>query len=132
MSSPEIHFLTVFRRILEALDGLSHEELQRLVDPQYSIEIRAVRRRSKDESHVVIGVEEITATVQTLTKFASRQEAYSFLDTRFPTKKNLEVIARSLDIPIIRQDKVEDLRDKIVEATVGAKIRSQAIQGTGA
>ena len=52
------------------------------------------------------------------------------LDDKYPSKKVLEVIARKLDIPITRQDKIEDLRDKIVEATVGAKIRSQAIQGT--
>jgi hypothetical protein len=62
---------------------------------------------------------------------ASRQEAQAFLDARYSSKKAMEMIARRLDLPIVRQDKVEDLRDKVVEATVGARIRSQAIQGTG-
>ncbi|MCL1078717.1 hypothetical protein D5R81_12570 [Parashewanella spongiae] len=45
-------------------------------------------------------------------------------------KKGLEVIARSLDIAIQRTDKVEAIKNKIVESTVGARLRSSAIQGT--
>lgn len=132
MSNPEFTILTVFRRISEALDGLPTDELQRLSDPQYTLEIRAVRRRSKEESTNNVSSEEAKVVIETLTALSSRQEAQALLDSRFPTKKNLEAIARRLDIPIVRQDKVEELRDKIVEATVGARIRSQAIQGTGA
>lgn len=63
--------------------------------------------------------------------FSTRQEAQRFLDEHYFTRKALEIIARHLDIPIVKQDKVEILRDKVIEATVGARIRSQAIQGSG-
>lgn len=123
--------LTVFRRVSEALDAMSNEELQRLSDPLYTLEIRAVRKRSKEESNTALDQEAAAEVIAALTGQASRQDAQALLDAQFPSKKALEVIARRLDIPIIRHDRVEDLRDKIVEATVGARIRSQAIQGTG-
>lgn len=132
MSNIDFTVLTVFRRISEALDSLSAEEIQRLSDPLYTLEIRAVRKRIREESASNMASEDADAVIKALTMLANRQEAQALLDSRFPTKKNLEAIARRLDIPIVRQDKVEELRDKIVEATVGARIRSQAIQGISA
>ena len=49
MSQAEINIITIFRRIAEAVDALSEDEIKRLSDPQYEVELRAVRRRSKDE-----------------------------------------------------------------------------------
>lgn len=130
MSQAEINLLIVFRRLTEALDSLSEDELKKLSDPQFSVEIKAVRRRSKDEQSLLVPDNSAEEAIAQLAAQANRQDAQALLDERYPSKKALELIARKLDIPIIRQDKVEDLRDKIVEATVGARIRSQAIQGT--
>ena len=132
MAQAEINIITIFRRIAEADDGLSEDEIKRLSDPQYEVEIRVVRRRTKDDfaaPQEPINIEEI---IKELTASATRQDAQDYLDSKYSSKKSLELIARRLDIPIIRQDKVEFLRDKIIEATVGARLRSQAIQGTGA
>lgn len=131
MSQAEINILTVFRRISEALDSLSAEELKRLSDSQYSVEIRAVRRRIREEPLDLPTDESIEETIKEITALPSRQDAQVFLDSRYPARKALEQVARRLDIPIVKQDKAEALRDKIIEATVGARIRSQAIQGTG-
>lgn len=132
MSQTEINIITIFRRIADAIDSLSEDEIKRLSDPHYEVEVKAIRRRSKDELATpqnLINVEEI---IQELTASATRQDAQAYLDSKYSSKKLLELIARRLDIPIIRQDKVEFLRDKIIETTVGARLRSQAIQGTGA
>lgn len=130
MSQLKTNVLVVLRRLVEALDSLSEEELKKMSDPQYSIEFKAIRRRSKDESKLHFTDANAEEAITQLSMFSSRQDAQVMLDDKYPSKKVLEVIARKLDIPITRQDKIEDLRDKIVEATVGAKIRSQAIQGT--
>lgn len=130
MSQLKTNALVVLRRLVEALDSLSEEELKKMSDPQYSIEFKAIRRRSKDESKLHFTDANAEEAITQLSMFSSRQDAQVMLDDKYPSKKVLEVIARKLDIPITRQDKIEDLRDKIVEATVGAKIRSQAIQGT--
>jgi hypothetical protein len=130
MSQAEINLLIVFRRLTEALDSLSEDELKKLSDPQYAVEIKTVRRRAKDEPNMLPPDTSAEEAIAQITSLPSRQDAQTLLDSKYPSKKALELIARKLDIPIIRQDKVEDLRDKIVEATVGARIRSQAIQGT--
>lgn len=131
MSQAEINILTVFRRLSNALESLSADELKRLSDPHYSVEIRAVRRRSKDEQTVISTDTNVEGVIKEITALGSRQDAQALLDSRYSTRKALEPIARRLDIPIVKSDKVEALRDKIIEATVGARIRSQAIQGTG-
>lgn len=130
MSQAEINILIVFRRLGEALDALSEDELKKLSDPQYVVEIKAIRRRAKDDTNLFPPDTSAEEAIAQITSLPSRQDAQALLDSKFSSKKALELIARKLDIPIIRQDKVEDLRDKIVEATVGARIRSQAIQGT--
>ena len=130
MSQAEINILIVFRRLTEALDALSEDELKKLSDPQYAVEIKTVRRRSRDDPSLLPPDAYAEDAIAEITSLPSRQDAQALLDSKFSSKKALEIIARKLDIPIIRQDKVEDLRDKIVEATVGARIRSQAIQGT--
>jgi len=130
MSQAEINILIVFRRLTEALDALSEDELKKLSDPQYAVEIKTIRRRSRDDASLLPPDAYAEDAIAEITSLPSRQDAQALLDSKFSSKKALEIIARKLDIPIIRQDKVEDLRDKIVEATVGARIRSQAIQGT--
>ena len=131
MSQSEINILTVFRRLSNALDSLSADELKRLSDPQYSVEIRAIRRRSKEETNSISSDANVEDIIKKITALGSRQDAQVLLESQYSTRKSLELIARRLDIPIAKQDKVEVLRDKIIEATVGARIRSQAIQGTG-
>ncbi len=131
MSQSEINILTVFRRLSNALDSLSADELNRLSDPQYSVEIRAIRRRSKEETNSISSDANVEDIIKKITALGSRQDAQVLLESQYSTRKSLELIARRLDIPIAKQDKVEVLRDKIIEATVGARIRSQAIQGTG-
>jgi hypothetical protein len=132
MAQAEINVITIFRRLAEAIDALTEDEIKRLSDPQYDVEVRAVRRRPKEDTLDATLKVDADEVIRTITGKATRLEAQSFLDSNFSNKKMLEQIARRLDIPIIRQDKVEVLRDKIIEATVGAKMRSQAIQGTGA
>lgn len=132
MSKPEDTILTIFRRVSEALDSLSYDEIRRLSDPQYTVEVRAVRRRSKEESIDPPADIDVDSIIEKISAMATRPEAQEFLDAKFPSRKLLEPIARKLDIPIVKQDRLEALRDKIIEATVGARIRSQTIQGTGA
>ncbi len=130
MIKTEKDLVAVIRRLAEALESLSGEDLSKLCDPAYTLEIKATRRRSKDAppvGHSAVSVEQI---LDQLASVSTRDEAQSLLDLSALSKKQLEPIARKLDIPIVKIDKAEALRDKIVEATVGARIRSQTIQGT--
>jgi len=118
----------ILNKVLSGLMNLSSEEIEKLSDKGYDVELRVVRKRTKDEVEQTL-YQDFNVLVEKLTSFNSREEASDFLFRTFETKRPLEQLARSLDIPIIKQDKVEILREKIIEATVGARIRSEAIKG---
>lgn len=128
MNTMSSHIATALRRLAIALEGMSDEELARLNEPGTEIEIKVLRRRSKEVGTPVIQIDiaDITAKLEMV---ASRAEASEYLEKNFGTKKVLEQIARSFDVVVSKQDKTETLRDRIIEATVGARLRSEAIQG---
>jgi len=117
------------RRLSSALLRLSPEDLDKLTDPSYDLEIKMVRRRVKEESESS-AIEDVSSIVEKLTGFSSREDAASFLDSNYSSKKPLEQIARFLDIAVSKKDRVDGLRDKIIEGTTGARIRSEAIKGS--
>jgi len=129
MSTLSFLAASAFRRVAAALERMSDEELARLNEPGTEIEIKVVRRRSKDEP-IPEARHDLADIVAKLTGAVSRSDASKFLENSFGTKKALEQIARHLDVLVSKQDKAETLRDRIIEATVGARLRSEAIQGS--
>lgn len=129
MSSQKPRISHILRRLADAVEQLSETDVAKLSDEAYAIELRLVRRRNKEESLLPVQEVDLINVIEKLTAFGNREGAQQFLNENFPTRKSVEQIARKLDIPISKQDKVESLRDKVIEATVGSRIRSQAIQG---
>lgn len=129
MSTSAFLVASALRRLATALEGMSDEELARLNEPGIEIEIKVLRRRSKEEAAPVVQVD-LTDIVAKLTVATSRADASKFLEENFGKRKVLEQIARRLDVVVSKQDKTETLRDRIIEATVGARLRSEAIQGS--
>jgi hypothetical protein len=61
--------------------------------------------------------------------FASREELEQHLEERFPSKADIAIVARSLKVPVTKADNYDALVDKIVNATVGYRLRAEAIRG---
>jgi len=68
-------------------------------------------------------------TEEQLVKIDSRDQAEELLKNF--KKADLQRIAKDLDIPIQKNEDISRLREKIIESTVGFKLRSQAIQDGG-
>jgi hypothetical protein len=120
---------SALRRLAAAVERMSDEELARLNEPGTEIEIKVLRRRAKEELSPE-GRLDLVEILAKLTAFANRADASNFLEGAVETKKGLEQLARHLDVAVLKQDKTETLRDKIIEATVGARLRSEAIKGS--
>ncbi|MES2190660.1 MAG: hypothetical protein V4454_11085 [Pseudomonadota bacterium] len=119
----------VLKKFVQALERLSESDASRLCDPAFDIEVKLVAKRKKQVATVSINTEELLRKLQAAD---SRDIAHTLLLTEATqTRSALEPIARALDIPINKQDKLEVLRDRIVEATVGSRLRSLAIKGDG-
>jgi hypothetical protein len=59
----------------------------------------------------------------------SREAGFELLTSLHLTRREAEAIARSMDLPVVREDDTEQLRRKIIEETIGARLNSQAIRG---
>ncbi len=120
----------ILEQLADRVKTLSERDLEGVLNGKLRVEIKLVRAldRSKGELRSRTG-DEYQILLESLQACDSRQDAELFLEDNFPTKRTLAEFARFLDIPVLRRDKVGQLREKVIEATVGALIRSRAIQG---
>ena len=65
-----------------------------------------------------------------LQNMPTREAALAFLSENYKSRKALEQLARELDVFVSRGDGVDSLRGKIVAATTGARLGSEAVRGT--
>ena len=67
--------------------------------------------------------------VAQLRELGSREAGFELLTTLELSKKELEAMARLMDLPVVREDDSEQLRRKVIEESIGARLNSQAIRG---
>jgi len=72
---------------------------------------------------------DLTGLVTQLRTLGSREDGLNLLKEAQLTKKELEALARLMDLPVPRDDDAERLRQKIVEESIGSRLNSQAIRG---
>lgn len=58
-----------------------------------------------------------------------KEGGFLLLEKHSLTRNHLAALAKLLDIPVTKRDSVEHVRRKIVDATIGFRLRSQAIRG---
>lgn len=129
MSKNKINDYSDFLSILAKKTGnLSESDIKRVLLKELDIKITLVELKADNIKKNIMPEMDVDSILCKLNSLGDRDNAKSELSSM--TKKHLEVIARALDIAVQKSDKVDTLRHKIVEATVGARLRSSAIQGT--
>lgn len=68
--------------------------------------------------------------IKKLESMDSKQDGEKYLESLDLKKIQLEKILKELDSPFEKKDNMAKLISKIIEATIGFRLRSQAIQGT--
>ena len=119
----------IFSKISQELASLSEDDLKKLSGEDYTVSIRIVRTRTSAPAADELTDDAKRSLLADLGKAATREDGIQVLEDTLSTRKESEAMARFLDISILKQDKVATIREKIVEATIGARLRSQAIQG---
>lgn len=126
---------SVFGKISEAISRLSDEDYQKLLDSSTTVQLVLGRSKASSkaarpqqpklppDNQPLADEDAMCALLQA----TSRVEAQNFLEGF--SRRSLTVLARKLDIQSSQRDSLDTLRQKIVEATVGARLRSDAIQG---
>ena len=118
----------LLRLVADLLDRLSPDEVEALLDGRSRLEVsgRATQSKSNRPKEKIA---DTAAVIHLLREAQTRERAMAVLEAEGITKAMLEAVARALDLPVLRSDTVDRLRQKIVEAAVGYRINSEAIRG---
>ncbi|MDN0076249.1 hypothetical protein QU481_15285 [Crenobacter sp. SG2303] len=130
MNAKSIAISELLIRFADSIRNLSDDEINKILVGTHSLEIKITKNRMGIKGEVQPEVVDVVSAAQKLSEFSDRAAAGDYLRELAKNKRKLELIARHLDVAVSRQDKSEDIVDKIVESTVGARLRSAAIRGS--
>jgi hypothetical protein len=126
--------------LAECIDRSSASDLEALLAGQMSLsvlneQLEEIRRPSQGRRNptavkqVSPTKKQLLAIASQLSDLGSREEGLHLLQSLELNKRDLEQLARTMDLPVPREDDIGRLRDKIVEASIGSRLNSQAIRG---
>ena len=125
----------LLRRLAEIVERGSDEDLEavlsgraELVAPNGTVRLRG--KRGANSIHQGLSREkELVALGEHLRNLESRDEGLALLRGADLQKRDLERLARLMNLPVLREDDAERLRQKIVEHGIGSRLNSRAIRG---
>ena len=117
----------LFLKLSQEISKLTDADINNVYEGKADIflHIERIKEIPKEKDLDDINFEKIYQKIAAMT---SREDGFAYLKKHNYTKKNLELLAKYLDVNIKRADKSEQVIDKIIEATIGYRLRSEAIQ----
>src|SRR5882672_3794552 len=130
MTNKRSELANILRRLADYIDRHPDEELAPIFEQAARLMPTAgSHKKSHAKSAVTLGPEDLKELAFKLRELPTREDGESLLLGKIPNRRGLEMLARFLQLPVQRDDSVERLRAKIVENTIGSRLRSSAIQG---
>jgi hypothetical protein len=123
-----VGLLKAFTGALTEMSDIEYEDLLQ-GKGRLSYQANDYTRQSKNREDKV-STAETTEMADKLSQFLTRDEATEYLTQSMVLKSDLIKLASLLDIYINKSDGKDKIVDKIVESTVGARVRSKAIKDT--
>jgi hypothetical protein len=114
---------------LAFLKKLSDEEISKIESGELLVQFNLINRKENRKEKKDSITVSATEMIDFLNKVGQREEAEKYLESFPISRLSLEEILRELDHPFTKKDNLDKLKQKIVEATIGFRLRSNAIQG---
>jgi len=118
---------SLLKQFTQFICNLSEEDMKDLSSrkKRLSIELVEKKQSSSQKSYST----DLRHIEDKLAKIDSREQAEELLKDF--KKAELQRIAKGLDIPTQKNEGIVRIKEKIIESTIGFKLRSQAIQSGG-
>jgi hypothetical protein len=130
MKNKRTELANILRLLADYIDRCPDPELAPIFEQAAALmQLADSQKKTHTQYLGKFGADDLREIVVKLRDLPSRDAGVAFLHVQAPTRRALEVLARFLQLPVQRDDTVERLRTKIVESTVGSRLRSDAIQG---
>ena len=120
------------RELAKSIGNLRKEQYDNVINGNFKIEIKVDNLESKSKSPKtkrLFETEDIIEIESLLRDMSSREKGTALLKDRCTNKDSLIRVAKHLDLPVQKKEKIDAIIEKIVENTIGFKLRSQSIQG---
>jgi len=113
------------------LKTLSTNDINDLYNGNKQVSFEIKEKRNTSNKTKVFSFDEFTAQsiLNELNTLNNRQEGEVILKEKCNNRFDYEKIASMLDIPFQKKDTIDRILEKIIEGTIGFRLRSQAIQG---
>lgn len=121
--------LSFLNELVIEVKNLNSNDIKKLESGEYNLGIKLVKKQSVNPANTGLNDSIFDAILLELKNCTEREVGYEILNNNFKNKKELEAFAKKSDVFILKQDKVDTIKDKIIEGIIGASLRSIAIQG---
>ncbi|MFB6956624.1 hypothetical protein ACFCYB_06180 [Streptomyces sp. NPDC056309] len=132
MTVPTGISVEVLKQVSSLLRRLTPEDIENLIAGRARLTCEEIPRKGairKTTAPDIPDPEEVKAALSALD---SREEGLAYLEELGLNRQKLRLLASAFDLPVPRSDTVERIKDRLVEATIGYRISSEAIRGSGA
>ena len=123
----------LLKQFSEAVERLSDEQLHRLLtgEARLSISVRrnTEREKRKRPPEMVELREDFPELRAKFRAAKTREECAVMVEYALPEKADMFAFAKYMHLPVQRKDGQKRIRDKIVDATAGSRLRSEIIRG---
>lgn len=125
--------VSLLREFASQIQAMEDSEVERVLLGECRLEIRPIQKKPNGRGSRTRCSDEAFGRLQkALQDSNTREHARELIDGSLHTRAELARFARLLDIPVPKSTSSEQLRDRLVEGTVGYRIRSAAIRGNAA
>jgi uncharacterized protein (DUF1015 family) len=116
-------------KLLKEIEMLSEDDLQKIDNNTHDIKFKIEKVRKK-EGYKTELTEDIMRTFEKqLFDLSTRESGKDLLSSALKDKLSAEHFAKFMKVSFLKQDNKDFIINKIVEATIGARLRSNAIKG---
>lgn len=120
--------LKLFKIVYDFLEQLTDEQLKLLVSDKAKLQLEIAEKTLPPTEPVPLQMPVPLEEIRTkLENFSSREEATAYLEQLSLHKKELKAIAQNNNIPLSSKETKEQLIKTIVENTVGARLKFNAL-----
>lgn len=115
--------------LLVQIEMFDDKDLDKLENGDFSLSLKLIKKNKNHNKNISLLNENIDEIIKKLNECKTREEGLIVLNEKIKNRKELEIFAKKMDVFFMREDKVDKIKNNIIEATIGAKLRSDAIQG---
>jgi len=132
--------LNIIQALKDLVIDMNEEDLNKFLSEDYLLSLRFTKIKNqkndldedqnKSANDTASNSEQVFINLLAqLDSVITREEGVRILNDNLKNKSSLEGFAKYIDVGVQKIDKVEKIKENIIESTVGARLRSEAIQG---